>query len=122
MVKGIGIDIIEIARIRQSVEKLGDQFLQRIFTQSEIDYCKKKQNVHQHLAARFATKEAVSKALSTGWRGDFSWKDVEVMNDKLGQPHITLYGTLREKLTGISILVSISHSEHHVAAMVVMEG
>jgi holo-[acyl-carrier-protein] synthase len=122
MIKGIGIDIIEIARIRQSVEKLGDQFLQRIFTPLEINYCKKKHNTYQHLAARFAAKEAVSKALSTGWHGDLRWKDVEVMNDKSGQPHITLYGKLREKLAKVAIFVSISHSESHVVAMVIMEG
>ena len=91
VVKGIGIDIIEIARIRQSVEKLGDQFLQRIFTQLEIDYCKKKARIFiKHLAAPFAVKEHVSKVLSTGWRGGLSRKDVNVINDKPGQPPIPL--------------------------------
>ena len=122
MVKGIGVDIIEIARVRESVAASGDSFLRRIFTPQEIAYCKSKQNMHQHLAARFAAKEAVSKALSTGWAGEFSWKDVEVMNDSSGQPHITLYGKLKEKLAGAAVHISISHSESHVVAMALIEG
>ena len=94
MIRGIGVDIVEVARIRQSVEESGEQFLNRVFTQPEIDYCASKANRYQHLAARFAAKEAVSKALATGWAGDFRWKDVEVMNDPSGQPQITLHGML----------------------------
>ncbi len=74
------------------------------------------------LPHRFAAKEAVSKALATGWRGDFAWKDVEIMNDTLGQPHVTLYGKLKESLAGASVFVSLSHSRSHVVAMVVIEG
>ncbi|MBM2839594.1 MAG: acpS [Bacteroidetes bacterium] len=122
MVKGIGVDILEIRRIQQSIDGLGAAFLQKIFTPEEIRYCQSKQNTAQHFAARFAAKEAVSKALATGWRGDFAWKDVEVMNDSLGQPHITLYGRLKDTLAQSSVFVSLSHSESHVVAMVVIEG
>jgi holo-[acyl-carrier protein] synthase len=121
MVKGIGIDIIEIARVRRSIETLGDRFLQKVFTPGEIAYCSAKNDRHQHFAARFAAKEAVSKALSTGWAGEFRWKDVEVTNDASGQPRITLHGPLGQNLTSCPILVSISHSETHVVAMVVIE-
>ena len=121
MVKGIGVDIIEIERIRRGVENSGTSFLERIFTKAEIDYCSAKHNKYQHLAARFAAKEAVSKALSTGLRGEFGWKDIEVVNDRLGKPLVVLHGPLQDRLNGASILLSISHSDSHVVAMVVIE-
>jgi holo-[acyl-carrier protein] synthase len=121
MVKGIGVDIIEIARVRQSIESLGDRFLDKVFTSREREYCSSKQNSFQHFAARFAAKEAVSKAMSTGWAGEFRWKDVEVMNDPSGQPRITLSGPLKELLVRARILVTLSHSESHVVAMVLIE-
>ena len=121
MVKGIGVDIIEIARVRRSIEEAGSLFLEKVFTPREIAYCSAKQNSSQHYAARFAAKEAVSKALSTGWAGEFRWKDVEVMNDPSGQPHIAFSGKLGETLNGASIFVSLSHSDSHVVAMVVIE-
>jgi holo-[acyl-carrier protein] synthase len=121
MVKGIGVDIIEIARVRRSIETGGVLFLEKVFTPGEIAYCKARQNAYQHYAARFAAKEAVSKALSTGWAGEFRWKDVEVMNDPSGQPRIAFSGKLGETLTNVTVFVSLSHSESHVVAMVVIE-
>jgi holo-[acyl-carrier protein] synthase len=121
MIRGIGVDIIEVDRIRQSVEESGEQFLNRVFTPVEIEYCASKSNRYQHLAARFAAKEAVSKALATGWAGDFRWKDVEVMNDPSGQPRVTLHGRLREHLASAAVLLSLSHSDHHVVAMALIE-
>jgi len=121
MVKGIGVDIIEIGRIRKSIVESGDLFLEKVFTPREIAYCQARANIYQHYAARFAAKEAVSKALSTGWAGEFRWKDVEVMNDPSGQPRIAFSGKLGETLTGVSVFVSLSHSESHVVAMVVIE-
>ena len=122
MVRGIGVDILEIDRIRSSIESLGERFLERVFTPEEIRYCRSKSDATQHFAARFAAKEAVSKALATGWSGDFAWRDVEIMNDTLGQPRVTLYGKLAEALQDASVFVSLSHSESHVVAMVVIEG
>jgi holo-[acyl-carrier protein] synthase len=122
MVRGIGVDIIEIGRIQRSIDNFGDAFLGRIFTPREIEYCSSKNLAAQHFAARFAAKEAVSKALATGWSGDFAWKDIEVMNDTLGQPRITLYRRMNEILTGSTIFVSLSHSESHVVAVVLIEG
>jgi len=121
MVRGIGVDIMEISRIRQAMDRLGDRFLERVFTGQEIDYCKSRQNIHQHFAARFAAKEAVSKAISLGWGKDFAWKNVEVTNDPSGQPRITLHGRLREMLTACNIHLTISHAENHVVAMVLIE-
>lgn len=121
MVKGIGVDIIEIDRIKSSIEDLGDHFLQKIFTAREIAYCSAKATAVQHFAARFAAKEALSKAFSTGWTGEFRWKDVEVTNEASGQPRIELHGKLQEALAQCSVLVSLSHSASHVVAMVVIE-
>jgi holo-[acyl-carrier protein] synthase len=121
MIKGIGVDIIEIVRIQHTIEESGERFLGRIFTPQEIAYCKSKQDMYQHFAARFAAKEAMSKALSTGWVETFRWKDVEVMNDRSGQPRITVHGRLKESLAASSILVTISHSESHAVAMVLIE-
>jgi holo-[acyl-carrier protein] synthase len=121
MVKGIGVDIIEIARIQRSIDTLGERFLQKIFTKEEIAYCASKQDSAQHYAARYAAKEAASKALSTGWAGEFRWKDVEVMNDASGQPHLTLHGYLQQQLAGKAVFVSLSHSDSHVVAVVLIE-
>ncbi len=121
MIKGIGVDIIEIGRITKSVEELGDVFLQKIFTAREIAYCNSKPNAHQHFAARFAAKEALSKAVATGWSGEFKWKDVEVSNESSGKPLLTLHGSMKEILSHCSVLVSLSHSDHHVVAIVVLE-
>lgn len=122
MVRGIGVDIIEIARIRKSIEEHGDAFLTKIFTQAEITYCTGKQNSYQHFAARYAAKEAVSKAIATGWSRGFSWTDVEVTNDESGKPHAGLHGQLKLRLAGCSIHVSISHDNTNVIAMAVIEG
>lgn len=121
MVKGIGVDIIEIERIKRSIEELGDTFVQKIFTTREITYCNSKPNTYQHFAARFAAKEALGKAVATGWAGEFRWKDVEVMNEPSGKPLLTLHGSMKETLAHCSVLVSLSHSDHHVVAMVVLE-
>lgn len=121
MVRGIGVDIIEIDRIHQSIEEFGGHFLHKIFTPGEIAYCSAKPIAAQHFAARYAAKEALSKALSTGWAGEFRWKDVEIFNEPSGKPRVELHGTLREKLAHCSVLVSLSHSDSLVVAMVVIE-
>ncbi len=121
MIKGIGVDIIEIERIKASMEKDGGRFTAKVFTDAEIAYCSSKQNAAQHYAARFAAKEAVSKALSTGWSGAFRWKDVEITNDASGRPKVTLSGALGINLKGSAVMVSLSHSETHVVAMAVIE-
>jgi holo-[acyl-carrier protein] synthase len=122
MINGIGVDIIEIDRIRVSVERYGERFLSKLFTPTEIRYCSSKQNVHQHFAARFAAKEALSKALATGWTGAFRWKDIEVVNEPSGRPRMRLHGSLNTALSSSEIHVSISHSQSHVVAFVVVEG
>lgn len=121
MIRGIGVDIVDIHRIEESVKKYGNQFLERIFTTLEIDYCTSKQHPYGHFAARFAAKEAVAKALSTGWSGGFRWKDVQISNDKTGQPIVTLDGSLKKLLEGNTVLLSISHSNSSVVAVAIIE-
>lgn len=122
MIRGVGIDIIEIDRIRESIESQGERFLAKVFTPAEILYCSSKHNAAQHFAARFAAKEAASKALSTGWAGDFRWKDVELNNEASGQPRLTFHGPLAGSLDKAAVHVSLSHSHSHVVAVVIIEG
>src|SRR3954471_18559094 len=92
MVLGIGVDVIQNDRIRESVEKFGDRFINRIYTEGEQEYCKKCANPAIHFAARFAAKEAAFKAIGTGWAAGVKWKDVEVERLPSGQPVLHLHG------------------------------
>ncbi len=121
MIQGIGIDIIEIDRIREMIERHGDRFVLKIFTDREIEYCRSKKIPFQHFAGRYAAKEAFSKAIATGWRGEFRWRDIEVSNNEFGQPSITLYGKLAERIGSDKVLISMSHSDNTVVAFVVIE-
>ena len=114
-----GIDMVDCARIRQAVEKHGDRFLRRVFTEAERAYCRGKKREIEHLAGRFAVKEAVLKLLGTGWQNGIAWTDVEVRNAPSGQPHVSLSGRCEEiaKELGLgTVLVSISHIETHAIA------
>lgn len=115
MVLGIGIDIIDVARIRNLAEK-NPRFLKRIFTAKEVAYCSKKKNCHQHLAARFAAKEAFFKAL--GKR--IKWTDVELSNLPSGKPQLKIKN--KERFPFSEVHTSISHLAEYAAAMVVLEG
>ncbi|HEV8538345.1 MAG TPA: holo-ACP synthase [Bacteroidota bacterium] len=121
MIQGIGIDVVEVSRVQRAINQWGIIFLHKIFTPRELAYAESKKNPTPHIAARFAVKEAVAKALSTGWSGGFRWKDVEVENDVSGKPSVLLYGRVKELLHGSKILVSISHSENVVVAFAVIE-
>jgi holo-[acyl-carrier protein] synthase len=121
MVKGIGVDIIEIERIRRNLDVTEGRFAAKIFTEAEAAYCNAKPHPAQHFAARFAAKEAVSKALATGWTGSFRWKDVEIVNESSGLPRVQFHGDLARLLGGARIHLSLSHSESHVVAMAVIE-
>ncbi len=121
MVFGIGIDIIEIDRIKTSVEKYGNHFLNKIYTETELDYCLSKVNKHQHLAARFAAKEAVFKALTTGWNKDVGWKDIEIYNEPNGMPLVKLRGDLESFLSnGMRLKISMSHSRDYVTCVAII--
>jgi len=122
MVIGIGIDIIEIDRIKTSIENFGDQFLNRIYTKTELDYCLSKSNKYQHLAARFAAKEAIYKAFSTGMENEeLSWQDIEIYNEPNGMPVARLTEKFNSFLTsGKSLKISISHSRDYVACVAII--
>ncbi len=118
MVFGIGVDIIEIDRVKDSVEKYGDHFLSKIYTESELEYCLNKVSKYQHLAARFAAKEAVYKALSTGWNKEIGWHDIEIYNEPNGMPVAKLKGELETFLSnGKNLKISMSHSKDYVVCM-----
>ena len=121
MIQGIGVDIIEIQRIRSSIEEFGETFLRKIFTDTEIAYCQSRKNPVQHFAARFAAKEAVSKALATGWSGEFEWKNVEVTNELSGKPTVILHGNTAQALEKSIVHLSLSHSESTVVAFALIE-
>ncbi|MBI5020100.1 MAG: holo-ACP synthase [Ignavibacteriales bacterium] len=121
MVEGVGVDVVEISRFKKSIDEFGEHFLNKIFTDKERAYADSKMYQVQHLAARFAVKEAVAKALAKGWSGGFKWKDVEVENDDAGKPSVILYGHVKEILSGSNVLVSISHSENVVIAFAIIE-
>lgn len=121
MIFGIGIDIIEIERIQQSVEKFGGRFLNKIFTEGELEYSLSKKNKFQHLAARFAAKEAIAKALATGWSKGFRWKDIEIYNEKNGLPQVNLTGALAKFISGEkSLKITMSHSDHYVTCFAIL--
>ena len=120
---GIGVDVVETARIERSLEKFGDRFLRRVFTEGEIAYCSPLPFPARHLAARFAAKELVSKAFGTGIGRQMGWRDIEVCRRESGEPFILLHGGARE-LAGrrgvTATFVSLSHSDHYSVANAVL--
>jgi holo-[acyl-carrier protein] synthase len=119
-VQAIGVDLCEIRRIADLVDHHGDRFLDRLFTSSEKSYCQKKHTAAESFAARFAAKEALLKALGTGLRGNFRWKDIEIINDDLGKPEFRFYGATEEQLKVNKVLLSLSHTDTHAIAFVVI--
>jgi holo-[acyl-carrier protein] synthase len=124
MIVGIGIDIIEVARIREVLQRT-PRFRERVFTPAERSYCDSRAVVAaQHYAARFAAKEAMLKALQTGWRGGISWQDVEVASHDSGAPFLILQGEVKrlfENSGATTAHLSISHTSEHAIAQVVLE-
>ena len=123
MIKGTGIDIVEIARMKQALQN--ERFVQRIFTSKECAYCdSRRQLAVSSYAVRFAAKEAIVKALGTGMRGG-SWQDIEILPDDSGAPHAKLYGYfayLATKRKIYNIFISLSHSREYATAQAILEG
>ena len=116
-----GTDIIEIERIKKSIEDTNGKFINELYTKNEIEYCEnRKRQKYQHYAARFAGKEAVFKAISIILENkyDISWKDIEIIDDQNGRPHINFINKTFDKL--ISIDISLSHCKEYAIAYVVM--
>jgi len=119
------VDIAEVARVREAIERHGERFLQRVFTPLEIEYCQRHKNSFERFAARFAAKEAAMKALGTGWRGGVTWRDFEVSNGASGKPELKLTGRALEiygSLGAACIVVSLTHTDSYALAQVIIEG
>jgi holo-[acyl-carrier protein] synthase len=124
MIKGTGIDIVEIPRFRKVMERTGERFITRVFTSGEQQFCGTHRDPVPHFAVRFAAKEALFKALGTGWANGVTWCDVEVQRARREAPALLLHGeALRlSSAAGIqNIHLSLSHSENCAVAMVVLE-
>jgi holo-[acyl-carrier protein] synthase len=126
MIVGIGTDIIEISRVRDSIERYGERFLRRVFTDGERAYCEVKSDHARwaSFAARFAAKEACSKALGSGIGEHVAWRDIEITVDAAGKPHLRLFGKVAERFatSPVHILhVSLSHSADFATAFVIVE-
>jgi holo-[acyl-carrier protein] synthase len=118
-VLGIGTDIVECARILKAIERFGDLFLRRVFTDHEIRYCQGKKRATEHFAGRWAAKEAIVKSLGIGLRKGINWTDLEIHQDELGKPHVRVGGTAREvmrQLRVADVLISISHCRAYATA------
>jgi len=125
MILGTGIDLIEVARIAASLEKFGDRLVNRILLPDELAYCRSHKNPAPFLAARFAAKEAVSKAFGTGIGAALGWQDIEVRRKESGAPFVVLHGRGQELFTARGarqLHLSLTHTEHYAAATAVLEG
>jgi holo-[acyl-carrier protein] synthase len=124
MILGIGTDIIEVARIRAAYEKFGDKFLSRILLPSETAYCLSHRDPSPFTAARFAAKEAVSKAFGTGIGKSLGWLDIEIRRKDSGEPYVQLHGKGAELITArgaTRLHLTISHTTKHATAVAVLE-
>ena len=124
-VLGIGVDMVEVERIQHSLDRFGERFMKRVFTEVEIAYCQSMKFPARHFAARFAAKEAVSKAFGTGIGKAMGWKDIDVHRKPSGEPFVVLDGgakKLAEERKVSKVSITLSHTEHHAMAMIVVEG
>ncbi|MEO0085135.1 MAG: holo-ACP synthase [candidate division WOR-3 bacterium] len=121
MVFGIGIDLVKVARIRQAMERYPERFRDRIYTEAEAAFCETLADKYLSYAARFAAKEAFSKALGTGLRGAIAWREVEVRDNERSRPTIAVTGRAAELLGRRRVHVSLTHDAEYAAAVVVIE-
>ena len=125
MIMGTGVDLAEVARIRDAVERYGQRFIGRIYTPGEIAYVERKANRYERYAGRFAAKEAGMKAIGTGWKRGVRWQDFEVANLPSGRPTLRLHGEaakIAERMGVKSVLLSITHTAELGMAHVILEG
>jgi len=125
MILGVGIDIIEVARIAASYERFGERFVNRILLPDEIAYCQSHKQPAPFLAARFAAKEAISKAFGTGIGAQLGWQDMEIRRKDSGEPYVVLHGKGEELFKARNarrLLVSLSHTQNYAAVTAVLEG
>jgi holo-[acyl-carrier protein] synthase len=121
---GIGVDLVDCARIQRAIDRFGDRFLHRVFTDGEIEYSMSMKFPARHLAARFAAKEAVSKAFGTGIGKAMGWRDIDIRKKPSGEPFLVFSGPakqLAERRGVNAALVTLSHTEHHAMATIVLQ-
>jgi holo-[acyl-carrier protein] synthase len=124
MIAGTGVDVVEIVRFRKVIERLKDRFILRVFTPTEQQYCNLHRDPVPHYAARFAAKEALFKALGTGWAKGVTWLDVEVQRERQDAPTMVLRGEAQKLSDAMGVQrthLSLTHSENMAIAMVVLE-
>jgi holo-[acyl-carrier protein] synthase len=122
---GIGTDVTECLRIARMIERHGDLFINRVYTPNEIRYCQNRKQATQHFTGRWAAKEAILKALGTGWRRGIAWCDMEIHNEPGGKPLVAVRGGVQEvveQLGVAEIQVSISHCRTHATAIAIALG
>jgi holo-[acyl-carrier protein] synthase len=120
---GIGIDIVETGRIQHSIDRFSDRFLRRVFTDGEREYCDAMPAPGRHYAARFAAKEAMSKAFGTGIGAHVGWRDIEVKRKESGEPYVILHGAAEAYAKTLQVtqtLISLSHSDHYAVANAIL--
>lgn len=124
MIVGTGVDIVDVGRVAEAIERFGERFLTRVFTESEIRYCQARRNSVERFAARFAAKEAAMKALGTGLRRGVSWQHFEVSHLPGGRPTITFShaaAQIAAQLGAKHVALSVSHTAEHAIAQVILE-
>lgn len=124
MIVGTGIDVVEVPRVAAAIERFGQRFLERIYTQGEIRYCEAKANRMERYAARFAAKEAAMKALGTGWNHGVRWRDIEVRRQPGGRPSLIFSGKAAEFAAGLGAVhsaLSLTHTASEAIAQVILE-
>jgi holo-[acyl-carrier protein] synthase len=122
---GIGTDITECLRIARMIERHGELFIERVYTPEEIKYCQNRKQATQHFTGRWAAKEAILKAIGTGWRKGISWRDMEIRNEPGGKPTVGIRGGVKdvvEQLGITDIHVTISHCRSHATATAIAVG
>ena len=120
MLDGLGVDLVEVGRIRRACDRWGERFLRRVFTAGERAYCMRKVHPEQSLAARFAAKEAVLKAIGTGLSGGIRWTDVEVTKDRSGKPGVRLGERITRRFGDRRVLLTISHTKELAIAQAIL--
>ena len=118
---GIGIDLVEVQRVRSAVGRWGDRFLSRVFTSHEVEYCLNRGAPYEHLAARFAAKEAVFKAIGRGWGQGAVWTGVEIRSDGRSKPEVILRGAVRDLAAGREVMISLSHTSTYAIAVAAIQ-
>jgi len=124
VIVGIGIDVEQVARVREAMERHGRRFIDRIFSPAEIAYVERKANRYERYAARFAAKEAGMKAIGTGWRRGVRWLDFEVANLPSGRPTLRIHGAAEKIAEGLgvrNIALSLTHTTEQAMAIVILE-